>query len=209
TRRALADNCSSCHGPKRQRGGLRLDSAASLRKGGDSGAVVVPGRPEKSLLIQAVRRAGERKMPPEKELSARAVADLAAWVQMGAPWPESATAAKEPDPADAWKKHWAFQPVKRPAVPHVPGLPPDAAPVDAFRAAGLGGRGLATAPPAHRRTLLRRVTFDLPGLPPTAEEIEAFVQDPAPDAFARVVDRLLASPHYGERWGRHWLDVAR
>jgi cytochrome c553 len=207
-RPVLADNCFSCHGPKRQRGGLRLDSAAGLRKGGDSGAVVVPGHPEKSLLVQAVRHAGERKMPPEKKLPPHAVADLAAWVRMGAPWPESA-AAKELDPADAWKKHWAGQPVKPPAVPRVPGLPPEASPVDAFLAAALRARGLSLSPPADRRTLLRRVTFDLTGLPPTAEEIEAFAQDPAPDAFARVVDRLLASPHYGERWGRHWLDVAR
>src|SRR5947199_5919615 len=131
---------------------------------------------------------------------------------MGAPWPGSASAAKARDRPDAWKKHWACQPVKLPAVPRVPGLPPDASPVDAFLAAALRAKGLSFAPPADRRTLLRRVTFDLTGLPPTAEEIEAFVAESSAKpqaALAKVVDRLLASPHYGERWGRYWLDVAR
>jgi mono/diheme cytochrome c family protein len=211
-RPVLADNCFSCHGPKKQRGGLRLDSAAGLRKGGESGSVVLPGHPEKSPLIQAVRHAGERKMPPEKKLPPQAVADLSAWVRMGAPWPESETAAQQPDPADAWKKHWAFQPVKLPTVPEMPGLPPDASPVDAFLEAKLRTKGLSLSPPADPRTLIRRVSFDLIGLPPTAEEVEAFVAEYTAKpqaAFAKVVDRLLASPHYGERWGRHWLDVAR
>jgi cytochrome c553 len=211
-RPVLADKCFACHGPNKQRGGLRLDSPAGLRKGGDSGPVVVPGHPEKSLLIQAIRQAGERKMPPKDKLSAQAVADLTAWVKMGAPWPHTPGTAQEPDAAEAWKKHWAFQPVRRPAVPQVPGLPPGASPVDAFLATALRAKGLSLSPPADPRTLLRRVTFDLTGLPPTAEEIEAFVAEYSAKpqaAWERVIDRLLASPHYGERWGRHWLDIAR
>jgi hypothetical protein len=207
-RPVLADNCFSCHGPKRQRADLRLDTAAGLRKGGESGPVIVPGHPEKSRLIQAVHRTGELKMPPRAGLSPQAVADLTAWVKMGAPWPGGGAVVQEPA-ADAWKKHWAFRPVKKPAVPQVPGLPADASPVDAFLASALRAKGLSLSPPADRHTLLRRVTFDLIGLPPTAEEVEAFEKDASPDAFAKVVDRLLASPHYGERWGRHWLDVAR
>ncbi len=207
-RPVLAENCFSCHGPQKQRGGLRLDSAAGVLKGGESGPAVVPGHPEKSLLLQAVRQGGELKMPPKGKLSERVVSDLAAWVKMGAPWPHGGSAGPD-TAAEAWKKHWAFQPVKKPAVPRPASLPAEASPVDAFVVAALEAKGLSLSPPADRRTLLRRVSFDLTGLPPTAAEVEAFEKDTSPDAFAKVVDRLLASPAYGERWGRHWLDVAR
>ncbi|MCI0458741.1 MAG: PSD1 and planctomycete cytochrome C domain-containing protein [Gemmataceae bacterium] len=207
-RPVLAEHCYTCHGLKKQQAGLRLDSGAALRKGSDGGPVLVPGDPDRSLLVQAVRHQGDLKMPPKGKLPEQAVADLAAWVKVGAPWPETGTIAQV-QVADAWKKHWAFQPVKNPPLPRVKNLPAGAAPVDAFILAALEAKGLALAPPADRRTLIRRASFDLIGLPPTPEEVEAFEKDSSPDAFAKVVDRLLASPHYGERWGRHWLDVAR
>jgi hypothetical protein len=199
----LAERCTSCHGAKAEKlkGGLLLDTREGLLKGGISGPAIVPGDPERSLLVRAVRRVNEDlSMPPKKALAAEEVAILEDWVRRGAPAPRSA----EPAP-DRSKPHWAFQPVKDPAVP--PGVA--ASPVDRFIQAKLAERGLQPAPPADRRTLIRRATFDLHGLPPTPEEVAAFEADPSPDAFARVVDRLLASPRYGERWGRHWLDVAR
>ncbi|MCC6420030.1 MAG: PSD1 domain-containing protein [Gemmataceae bacterium] len=208
-RPVLTEHCHSCHGAEKQRAGLRLDGPAFLKKGGESGPLVVAGHPEKSPLIQAVRHQGDLKMPPKSRLSEQAVADLVAWVKIGAPWPASGTIAQRQDAADAWKKHWAFQPVGNPPVPRVKGLPEGAASIDAFVLARLETKGLTPNPPADRRTLIRRVYLDLIGLPPTAREVEAFVADASPDAFAKVVDRLLASPHYGERWGRHWLDVAR
>ncbi|HEV3260230.1 MAG TPA: PSD1 and planctomycete cytochrome C domain-containing protein [Gemmataceae bacterium] len=203
----LADNCFSCHGEEKQKGGLRLDSRASALQGGDDGPVLVIGNPDKSVLIHAVRRDGKLKMPPRRKLPPAAVATLTSWVKMGAPWPETKGAVTSR--AAAWKKHWAFQPVRKPALPVVKNPAWIASPVDAFILARLEGKSLTPARPADRRTLIRRASFDLTGLPPTPEEIAAFEADPAPDAFAKVVDRLLASPHYGERWGRYWLDVAR
>ncbi len=207
-RPVLIEHCVSCHGPAKQRGGLRLDAAAFLRKGSDSGPVVVPGHPEKSLLVRAVRHEGDVKMPPKARLSVKAVTDLSDWVKMGAPWPDTG-GPRVADMADAWKKHWAFQPVRLPTVPRVKGLAADAAPIDAFLLAALERKGLTFTAPADRRTLLRRAAFDLTGLPPTAEEIEAFEKDTSPEAYEKGIDRLLASPAYGERWGRYWLDVAR
>jgi mono/diheme cytochrome c family protein len=220
-RPVLAENCHSCHGPEKQKGGLRLDSAAGVGKGGESGPVVTPGKPDESRLIKAVRQTDDDlKMPPKGKLKDAEVAALATWVKMGAPWPAEKVAV------DPTKAHWAFQPVKAPPIPseairrrQPPGVDQKnpaadtagspANPIDAFVRARLAEKGLTLSPRADRVTLVRRLTLDLHGLPPTPDEIDAFVNDPDPNADARLVDRLLASPRYGERWGRHWLDVAR
>jgi hypothetical protein len=204
----LTENCFECHGPQKQRGGLRLDSAEALQKGGDNGPVIKPGDPENSLLIQAVRQTGELKMPPKKKLPAEAVDALTAWVNSGAHWPASARAGGS-QAEDAWKRHWAFQPIRNPVPPPVRAAGWPETPIDRFILAQLEAKNLSPSLSADRRTLLRRVTFDLIGLPPTPEEVAGFESDSSPDAYAKVVDRLLASPHYGERWGRYWLDVAR
>ncbi len=204
-RPVLADHCYSCHGEKKQMAGLRLDTADGLRKGSDEGPVVVPGDPMKSPMVRAVRREGERPMPPKHPLPAAAVTTLTEWVKAGAPYPADRGTMK--DRPDAAGTHWAFQPVKDPPVPAT--KIPAASPVDRFLLAKLEERGLTFSPPADRRTLIRRAYYDLVGLPPTYEEVEAFVRDPDPNAYERLIDRLLASPAYGERWGRHWLDLAR
>jgi hypothetical protein len=208
-RPVLAENCFACHGPEKQRSGLRLDSRTALLKGGDNGPAVVPGDPDSSPLIKAVRQAGSLKMPPKKKLAPQAVESLAAWVKMGAPWPQTEAAGSADARAAAWKRHWAFQPVRNPPVPAVKDPQWSLSPIDRFILAKLEVKGLTPSPAADRRTLIRRATFDLIGLPPTPQEVGAFVGDRSPDAWEKVVDRLLASPHYGERWGRHWLDVAR
>jgi len=207
----LVSKCQSCHGPKRQQGGLRLDTRAGLLKGSDNGAVVVLGQPEKSRLIKAIRYEGDVQMPPKGKLPEEAIAHLTEWVKMGAPWPEEPVKTEElsPSAAEARRRHWAFQPVKKPCPPAVKKSAWVKTPIDAFVLARLEAQGLSPAPAADRRTLIRRLTLDLHGLPPTPEEIAAFEADHSPDAYARLVDRLLASPRYGERWGRHWLDVAR
>jgi hypothetical protein len=207
-RPVLAEHCWGCHGPAKQRAGLRLDSPAALLQGGDSGPAVIPGDPDDSLLVKAVRRAGDLKMPPKTPLPAAAVDALAAWVKMGAPWPQTRGAAAG-TADEAWKRHWAFQPVKDLPPPAVKDGRWPRTTVDRFILARLEGKDLTPSPEADRRTLIRRVTFDLTGLPPTPEEVDAFVGDPYPDAYERLVERLLASPRYGERWGRYWLDVAR
>jgi hypothetical protein len=209
----LVDKCLTCHGSEKQRGGLRLDSREGLLKGGDKGPVVTAGDPEKSPMIHAVRYDGETKMPPKDRLPAEAVATLTTWVKMGLPYPEGVAGkvVKSDDKAiaEVRKRHWSFQPVKKLEPPKVKNPAWLKTPVDAFILAKLEAKGFTPAKPADRRTLLRRVTFDLIGLPPTPEEVADFEADSSPGAFAKVVDRLLASPHYGERWGRHWLDVAR
>ncbi len=203
----LADHCYSCHGPKKQRADLRLDTHAAIRKGGGSGALAVVGQPAKSLLLRAVRHEDpDLKMPPGKKLSNRQIADLARWVEMGLPYPPD-QAVKRPE--EESKTFWAFQPPTDSPVPAVRAAAWPRSHLDHFILAKLEAKGLKPAPPADRRTLIRRATFDLTGLPPTPAEVEAFVHDCSPDAFAKVVDRLLSSPHYGERWGRHWLDIAR
>jgi hypothetical protein len=205
----LATHCQGCHGPKKQRGDLRLDSRAAILATSDRGTIVVPGNPDRSLLIQAVRQTGELKMPPKQKLPAEAVETLSLWIKMGAHWPSEKRVVPGSPAASAGKKHWAFQPVRKPPVP-TPRDPHWAStPIDAFVLAKLDEKRLQPAPTADRRTLIRRVTLDLIGLPPTPDEVDAFLADSSPEAFARVVDRLLASPHYGERWGRYWLDVAR
>jgi hypothetical protein len=207
-RPVLAGKCFSCHGPQKQRAGLRLDIPNGVLKGGDNGPAVVPGKPDQSLLIRAVRRDGELKMPPKSRLSPGEVENLTAWVRQGAAWP-AASPAVVAGGAEEVRRHWAFRPVRKPAVPAVRSACWVRTPVDAFVLAGLEARGLAPAAQADRRTLLRRLSFDLLGLPPTPEQVQAFEADTSPQAYEKLVDRLLASPHYGERWGRHWLDVAR
>ena len=210
----VAQNCLSCHGDKKQ-GGLQLDSRSAMLEGSDSGPVVAPGDPEHSLLIQAVRYADDPKMPPDGKLPDEAIAALTTWVKMGAPWPKdvgptgSGSTKSRMNPADAWKSHWAFQPIAKPLAPKVICVDWPRAELDYFVLDKLEQQKLAPSPAADRHTLIRRATYDVIGLPPTAEEVERFVQDSAPNAFDKVIERLLTSPHYGERWGRHWLDVAR
>lgn len=202
-RPVLVANCDRCHGANVQMAGLRVDSLGAMLKGGDSGAAIVPGDPDKSLLIRAIRQTGALKMPKGSPLKAEEVSNLEAWVKMGAPWPKGGSQAK------AAKPLWSLEPVKKPALPKVRNAAWIRNPLDAFVLAKLEAKGLRPSPEADRRTLIRRLSYDLVGLPPTAEEVDAFVADRAPDAYDKLVDRLLASPHYGERWGRHWLDVAR
>jgi mono/diheme cytochrome c family protein len=205
-RPVLAEKCYGCHGPRKQKAQLRLDSAEGLKKGGDSGRpLLAPGKPGESLLLLAVRHAeGVERMPPKGRLKDSEIADLAEWVGRGAPFPAAAQAAG-PEP----REHWAFRTVVRPAAPAVKDSSWPKSDLDRFVLAKLEAAGLRPPPPADRRTLIRRATFDLTGLPPAPQEVDAFLKDDSPEAFAKVVDRLLASPAYGERWGRHWLDVAR
>ena len=207
----LVDRCYECHSDraKKLKGGLYVDTRDRLLKGGDSGPAIILGDPEKSRLIAAVRYADENlQMPPKGKLTAEQIADLEAWVKMGAPDPRKGSAAKGIDLEHA-RGHWSFQLPGSGGVPAVKNGAWVKSPVDAFILAKLEEKGLKPAPPADKRTLLRRVTYDLIGLPPTPQEIDAFLADDSPEAFEKVVDRLLASPRYGERWGRHWLDVAR
>jgi mono/diheme cytochrome c family protein len=217
-RPVLAEHCYSCHSAQAEKlkGGLLLDTRAGLLKGGDTGPAIVPGEPDKSLLIKAVRYTDpDLKMPPTKDgnkrLAPEKIADLEAWVRMGAPDPR--TNNTPPSAFDLvlakGKSHWAFQPVAKPPIPAVKNQRWVQTPIDAFVLAKLEPAGMHPSPQADKRTLLRRATYDLTGLPPAPEEVAAFVADRSPEAFARAVDRLLASPRYGERWGRHWLDVAR
>jgi hypothetical protein len=217
-RPVLVANCLGCHGEpgKQVKGGLKLTSRAELLAGGDSGPAVVPGKPDQSTLIRAVRYDGDVKMPPKGKLRDDEIADLTRWVKDGAVWPDlgergpSGPRVSGPLFTAQQKAFWAFQPVREPTLPEITNRKSQIAnPIDAFILARLDGAGLRPAPPADRRTLIRRVTFDLTGLPPTPQEVDAFVNDRSPDAWEKVVDRLLASPAYGERWGRHWLDVAR
>ncbi|MDQ6664392.1 MAG: PSD1 and planctomycete cytochrome C domain-containing protein, partial [Acidobacteriota bacterium] len=191
----------------------QLDSREHLMRGGKSGAAVVPGDAEQSLLIQAVRYSGARKMPPTGKLKDDEIQALESWVKAGAIWPETAkiTAPKTPDYVitPEQRNWWAFRPIADPPAPAVRDKTWPKADIDKFILAKLESRGLKPAPAADRRTLIRRATFDLIGLPPTPEEVDTFVRDRSPDAFAKVVERLLASPRYGERWGRFWLDIAR
>ena len=195
-------HCVSCHGPDKQRAGLRLDRKADALKGGDAGTVIVPGKAADSPLIRLVSGADkDAVMPPKGDrLSAAEVATLRAWVDAGAAWPDDGSAAA--NPADWWS-------LKALAKPPVPAAGPKWGrnPIDNFIAAKLRAKGLAPSPEADRRTLVRRLYFDLIGLPPTFEQVDAFVKDASPDAYEKLVDSLLASPHHGERWARHWLDV--
>jgi len=210
----LTTNCYSCH-TNSQLGGLRLDSRESILKGGKSGPAVVPGDPDSSLLIQAVRHTHERlKMPLGKKLPDTDIQALTVWVKMGASWPKAVNTipvvrGKDFVITPENRSYWAFQPIRNPTVPEVKDAAWVQSPIDHFILARLEAGGLRPVRAADRRTLVRRASLDLIGLPPTPEEVEAFVNDRSPGAFAKVVDRLLASPRYGERWGRHWLDVVR
>jgi mono/diheme cytochrome c family protein len=210
----LADRCYKCHShdADKVKGGLMLDTREALMHGGNSGASIVPGKPGDSLLIQAVNYKDEDlQMPPKGDkLSDAQIADLTEWVRRGAPDPRSLVAkGSSATYGGVGKAHWSFQPVKKPALPTVSNPAWCKTPVDNFVLAKLDANGMAPNTPADKSTLIRRVTFDLIGLPPSEAEIEDFLTDTSPNAYARVVDRLLASPHYGERWARYWLDVAR
>ena len=205
-RPVLATHCFECHGHK-DKGGLTLDSREAILQGGDSGPAIVPGKPEKSLLMTAVQHADpELEMPPKKKLPPEAIADLSQWIRAGAVWPEGkALGFATGEITDEQRKHWAYQPLKGNAAQ----TPTEENFIDAHVRGRLKGQGLQSVDLADRRTLIRRVTFNLTGLPPTPMEVEAFLKDQKADAWYRVVERLLASPRYGERWGRHWLDLVR
>ncbi len=199
----LAKNCVSCHGPDKQRGGLRLDRSADALKGGDSGKAIVPGKPGESLLVKKITSAdaGDRMPQGRDPLSDTDIRTLTAWIAGGAKWPAS---------DELVGLHWAFKPVKRPAPPEIRNPKVEIRnEIDRFIAAKLSDNGLSLSPEADRRTLIRRLKFDLLGLPPTPEEVEAFEKDTDANAYEKLVDRYLASPHYGERWARHWLDAVR
>src|SRR5262245_2053547 len=193
----FAKHCVSCHGPDRQRSGLRLDRKVNALKGGDGGAAIVPGKSADSPLIRLVSGVDKDSVMPPKgdRLSGAEVATLRAWIDQGAKWPDDGSATA--NPAD-W---WSFKPLTK---PH---LPATRNPIDHFILAKLREKGLTPSPEADKRTLLRRLYFDLIGLPPTPEQIDDFLKDTSPSAYEDRVNSLLASPHYGERWARHWLDV--
>jgi len=202
----FAARCLACHGPTSQKSGLRLDQKTGTIMGGDSGKAVLPGKSaESELILRVLSRDPKKMMPPAgKPLSDREVALLRTWIDRGATWSTSPTA----NPQTA-TKHWSFQPVRRPAVPRTKNPGGVSNPIDAFVLAKLESRGLKPSPTADRVTLIRRLSLDLIGLPPSPAEVDEFVNDRSPSAYEKVVDRLLASPRYGERWGRRWLDEAR
>jgi hypothetical protein len=208
-RPALAEKCWKCHGAEKQSSGLRLDQREFALKGGGLGPAVVPGKPEESLLWTAIRHDDETLRMPSKEqkLPDDVIEAVGIWISQGAPWPQAqpATDARE----DAARRHWAFQPLAQPQVPPAPATAWPTNPIDAFVLERLEQCDLQPSESAGRRALIRRATYDLLGLPPSADDITAFESDPRPDAYERLIDRLLASPAYGERWGRRWLDVAR
>ncbi|MDX1978809.1 MAG: DUF1549 domain-containing protein, partial [Bryobacteraceae bacterium] len=191
----LGRRCASCHNEKVTMSGLRVGSRDALLKGGSRGAAIQPGNSAQSLLVKALSHADKLAMPPTGKLPATEIAALSKWIDSGAGWAHTASANA------SW---WAFRPPARPAVPSG-----GSTPIDAFIQAMLREKALPSAPEADRATLIRRVTFDLHGLPPTAADILAFQQDSRPDAYALLLDRLLASPRYGEKWGKHWLDLVR
>ena len=203
----LVKHCVACHGSKLQRSSLRLDRATAIHTGSENGAVILPGKSKESLLVKMVEGAtGVKQMPPKgPRLSASEVALLRRWIDDGAKIPASEKLAVTRPGAS----HWAFQPVRRPHLPSVKDSSWARTPVDRFILARLEKEGIRPSPEADRVTLLRRASLDLIGLPPTIDEVEAFLADARPDAYERQIDRLLSSPHYGERWGRHWLDQAR
>jgi hypothetical protein len=211
----LVNNCYNCHSANTNaKGGLRVDDHNGILLGGDDGAVIVPGHPENSRLIKAVSYTDAKlKMPPKGQLSSEQVADLEKWIADGVAWPQEGPAFVIPKPSEKYaklrKEHWAWQPLTQPAVPAVPDNGWARDDVDRFVLASLGKAGLKPARDADKVDLIRRVTFDLTGLPPTPAAIDAFLNDSSTNALTKVVDQLLASPQYGERWGRHWLDVAR
>jgi hypothetical protein len=214
-RPVLANNCNNCHSANtKAASGLRVDDRNGLLKGGNRGPAVVPGSPETSLLIQAVRKTHPKvKMPPQHELTQQEIADLTTWIKDGAAWPALVIPDSITRPSAKYerlrKEHWAWQPLAEAKAPPVKNPAWARDDIDRFVLARLEEKKLLPVGDADKLTLIRRATFDLTGLPPTVEEIDAFLQDRSANSFEKVVDRLLASPAYGERWGRHWLDVAR
>ncbi|MCH7728053.1 MAG: DUF1549 domain-containing protein, partial [Planctomycetes bacterium] len=204
----LVQHCYQCHSAKAEKlkGGLRLDLRETVLRGGENGPAIVPGKPNESLLIEAIRYESV-EMPPKGKLPDRVIADFVKWVEMGAPDPRAERAAASQQTATNGRDHWAFQPVKASPMPDVDDPSWPLSEVDFFILRQLENKGLRPAKDADRYTWLRRVTFDLTGLPPTVEQLREFVDDPSADAFERVVDRLLASRAFGERWARHWLDL--
>lgn len=203
----LAKNCFECHGSEKQKGGLRLDQKDAALKGGDTGPVLTPGKSADSLLIKVVTGTSDdiARMPKKRDpLTNEQIGLLRAWIDQGADWPETAITQKKD-----WKKHWAFIAPRRPAIPQAKNPRWVRNPIDAFIADKLEKEKLQPSPEAEKVTLLRRLSLDLIGLPPTIEEVDAYLADKSPDAYEKQVERLLASPHYGERWGRQWLDGAR
>ena len=206
----LVQHCQECHGEKKQEGNLRLDSRDSWVRGGDRGQTIHPGQPEKSLLMQAVRYDdSDLEMPPAKQLTEQEIAVLETWIKRGASDPRTESTTTTAMSLEEAKSFWAFQPLKITTAPPNVDDRESQHPIDAFVLAHLQKQNLSPVPLTDRRTLIRRATFDLTGLPPTPTEIDAFVNDKSEDAFESLVERLLDSPAYGERWGRHWLDVAR
>ena len=209
-RPVLIERCQTCHGPDKQEGGLRLDSREGWIKGGDRGPAVVPGDLDKSSLIQAIRYSDpDFQMPPKNKLRPTEIAAIEKWVLSGAVDPRVATKAISKHVVADPKTFWSFQPVRRPAPPSTGQSDRVLNPVDAFLMAQLNAKGLSPAPRADARTLVRRAYFDLIGLPPTSDQVDLFSSDPSEIAWARLIDQLLESKQYGERWGRHWLDVVR
>lgn len=211
-RPVLVNRCYECHGEKKQKGSLRLDNIGFIKAGGDSGPALVAGDPDKSLLIEAVRfQSPDFEMPPKEKLPEKEIAILEKWVKMGAPWPEteaSRVAVDENGFTEEDRKYWAFQPLSNPVPPAIksPWIRND---VDRFIAQKQKELGLSPAPEADRRELVRRLYFNLHGLPPTQEQADAFVNSKDPKAYEKLVDEILASPRYGERWAQHWLDLTR
>jgi hypothetical protein len=209
----LAENCFTCHGPEKQKGDLRLDSAAAMLQGASRGPVVKAGDPA-SLLFTVLGYTGDVKMPPDGKLPDEKIAVLQKWVADGAVWPDYGDAGKTAaKPAgidlEAGRKHWAYQPISKPPAPRVANATWAKTGIDDFILQRIEAEGLQPSAAADKRTLIRRATYDLTGLPPTPEEVRAFLDDESPGAYDRLIERLLASPQYGERWGRHWLDVVR
>jgi Protein of unknown function (DUF1549)/Protein of unknown function (DUF1553)/Planctomycete cytochrome C len=210
-RPVLVDRCYSCHSAAsgKHKGGLFLDSREGILKGGESGPAALAGDPGRSLLIRALTYADDLKMPPKGKLPASAIEDLSAWIRGGLTWPAGATTKATTAVEAITSVPWSFRPIRKPAVPAVRHGDWPANDIDRFILAKLEEGGFIPAPPADRAALLRRVTIDLIGLPPSVEDLDAFLADASPAAFEKVVDRLLASPEFGERWGRHWMDVVR
>lgn len=202
----LVQHCQECHGSKKQEAGLRLDSRRGFLKGTDSGPLIIAGNTDGSRLMQVLGYLpNETQMPPKGKLPAEQIAIIRKWVELGSPWPEDPAGSVRLE--DAARTHWAFQPIKRPSLP--PAQAGGRTPVDTFILTALGSKGLKLSEAADRYTFIRRVTLDLWGIPPTIEDVREFESDASPDATEKLLDRLLASPLYGQRWARHWLDVAR
>lgn len=212
-RPALVENCYGCHSAeaKKEKGSLRLDTRDAIRKGGDSGPAIVPGKPAESVLLKAIKYGdADLKMPPKGKLPDAVIADIEKWIALGAPDPRSKAISTGTRSIEEARRFWSLQPLSRPTPPTIQNPTSEIRnAIDRFIVAKQQAAGVRMNPPADRRTLVRRVYFDLIGLPPTPKEADAFVSDPDPDAYAKMIDKLLASPHYGERWGRHWLDLAR